>query len=97
MKKFIALLLCVVLTLSFTACGSKNSNNTNTDSSQQTTMNNNEDQVSTQDIETYRIYADHGAVLLWSDPKLENIVINYNVKIADMLRITFAKNQKRNR
>lgn len=69
MKKFIALLLCVVLTLSFTACGSKNSNNTNTDSSQQTTMNNNEDQVSTQDIETYRIYADHGAVLLWSDPK----------------------------
>ena len=69
MKKFIALLLCVVLTLSFTACGSKNSNNTNTDSSQQTTMNNNEDQVSTQDIETYRIYADPGAVLLWSDPK----------------------------
>ena len=68
MKKIIAL-LCVVLTLLFTACGSKNSNNTNTDSSQQTTINNNEEQVSTQDIETYRIYADHGAVLLWSDPK----------------------------
>lgn len=69
MKKFIVLLLCVVLTLSFTACGSKNSNNTNTDSSQKTTINNNGDRVSTQDIETYRIYAVHGAVLLWSDPK----------------------------
>ncbi len=27
--------------------------------------------------------------------KQENMVINYNVKIADMLRITFAKNQKK--
>lgn len=69
MKKIIVLSLCVVLTLSFAACGSKNSNNTNTDSSQQTTTNNDGDQVSTQDIGTYRIYADHGALLLWSDSK----------------------------
>lgn len=36
-EKFITLFLCVVLSLSFTACGKGNSNDVNTNSSQQTT------------------------------------------------------------
>ena len=69
--------------MSFAACGKKNSNDSNTNSSQQATVSINQDNTKeetesseqdsrdsqTEYVETYFVYAEQGAVVTWFDSK----------------------------